>query len=666
MSTIAKSRVGGRGSRRSKLTGGPKALGPRSIAQERLPATFWRILTNPAKSCLAILLLVLAGCAAAPIGADHVSTQASFAQVEENVLHAGKPSSFTIAVLHRYDLERLAAEEPEKAVSELYHRVLTTGDRNLLFALAELSYATAETIRHSVKPWDERDARDYYLGAAVYAYLYLFGDGKDELPSPFDGRFRTACDLYNYGLGLALTERRSTNAVVHLEGGKRKLPIGAIELSLTRPGFPWELNLFEGFLLADQFRVRGLSVRNRERGIGTPLIAEIKYDPKLRLRRCGPATVFLRLNGSLAETGAGTAKGDLELYSAFAGRTSVEIGERTVPLETDLTAHRAYTLNQSFAWKAERLQFFSPSKGLATQITRGEPYTPGRIPVVFIHGTFSSPVWWAEMVNTLNADPVLRQRYQIWMALYSSSKPIVFSAAEVREQIINTIQQLDPEGKDPALKQMVVIGHSQGGLLTKLTATDTEDKLWRIFSDKPLDELEMSEEKRAEIRRLAFFKPLPCVRRVVFISTPHRGSYLSKGFARRWARRLVSLPGTITQKSTDILMGTEGIKVPKELSGGRGTSLDGMSPRNPVMLSLAEVPVAPHIKAHSIIPVKGGGDFRNGRDGVVAYKSAHVDYVESELVVRAGHSCQDQPATIEEVRRILHEHLASQQTADKR
>ena len=46
-----------------------------------------------------------------------------------------------------------------------------------------------------------------------------------------------------------------------------------------------------------------------------------------------------------------------------------------------------------------------------------------------------------------------------------------------------------------------------------------------------------------------------------------------------------------------------------------------------------------------------------GRDGVVAYPSAHVDYVESELVVRGPHSCQNLPATIEEVRRILHEHL---------
>ena len=91
--------------------------------------------------------------------------------------------------------------------------------------LTELSYVAGEDIRLSVKPWDPRDARDYYLGSAVYAWLYLFGEGIDAQPGAFDRRYREACDFYNYGLGLALLEeRRSTNATVHLESGPRRLP----------------------------------------------------------------------------------------------------------------------------------------------------------------------------------------------------------------------------------------------------------------------------------------------------------------------------------------------------------------------------------------------------------------------------------------------------------
>src|SRR6185369_2355217 len=116
---------------------------------------------------------------------------------------------------------------------------------------------------------------------------------------------------------------------------------------------------------------------------------------------------------------------------------------------------------------------------------------PGRVPVVLVHGTFSSPVWWAEMLNTLQGDPVLRQRCQFWLFLYSSSKPMLISAAEFRDELTAMVQKLDPQGRDAALRQMVIIGHSQGGLITKMTATDSDDQLWRVFSDKPLEELQL-------------------------------------------------------------------------------------------------------------------------------------------------------------------------------
>jgi hypothetical protein len=81
-----------------------------------------------------------------------------------------------------------------------------------------------------------------------------------------------------------------------------------------------------------------------------------------------------------------------------------------------------------------------------------------------------------------------------------------------------------------------------------------------------------------------------------------------------------------------------------------------MDASNPGLQALAALPIAPGVHAHSIIPVKGNGPVEDGNDGVVEYKSAHIDGVESELVVRSGHSTQGTPETIEEVRRILYEH----------
>ncbi len=46
------------------------------------------------------------------------------------------------------------------------------------------------------------------------------------------------------------------------------------------------------------------------------------------------------------------------------------------------------------------------------------------------------------------------------------------------------------------------------------------------------------------------------------------------------------------------------------------------------------------------------------------YKSAHLDGVESELVIEhSGHSTQSNPLTVREVRRILIEQLARATTA---
>jgi hypothetical protein len=204
----------------------------------------------------------------------------------------------------------------------------------------------------------------------------------------------------------------------------------------------------------------------------------------------------------------------------------------------------------------------------------------------------------------------------------------------------------------------VIIGHSQGGLLTKAMAVDTGDRIWRVLSTNRLEDLKISDAERAKLRRYMYYEPLPFVRCVVFIATPHRGSYLSGGFVRQLAHRLVSLPGALVARGSDLLRLTEGSEAGKFFRGRIPTSLDGMSPKNPGLLVMADIPVAPHIKAHSIVAIDGDDRPPKGGDGVVKYVSAHVGYAQSEYVVRSFHSCLNQPATIEEVRRILLKHLA--------
>jgi hypothetical protein len=205
---------------------------------------------------------------------------------------------------------------------------------------------------------------------------------------------------------------------------------------------------------------------------------------------------------------------------------------------------------------------------------------------------------------------------------------------------------------------MLVLGHSQGGLLTKLTAIDSGDTFWRGISDTPFEEAKLPEDTRELIRNVAFVKPLPFVRTVIFLATPHRGSYLAgPQFVRRLAQRLVSMPSNLVRVGADLAtLGPTGTLA----SGHVPTSIDNMSPGHPFIRKLAEIPVSPSVTAHSIIAVEGDGPLEDAGDGVVKYRSAHVGGVASELIVQSPHSgMQAAPQTIEEVRRIFLEHAAT-------
>jgi triacylglycerol esterase/lipase EstA (alpha/beta hydrolase family) len=263
------------------------------------------------------------------------------------------------------------------------------------------------------------------------------------------------------------------------------------------------------------------------------------------------------------------------------------------------------------------------------------------------------------MLNDLSNDARVRDRFQFWFFAYDSGNPIAYSANQLRRSLVQAVDGLDPAGANACLRSMVVMGHSQGGLLTKLMVVDSGDRFWANASKKPFDEVKLPPETQDLLRSSLFVKPLPFVTRVVFLSTPHRGSYLAgPQIVRRLAQRLVRLPGDVARAGLDLSQLASSDTSMLSLQRVP-TSIDNMSPGHPFIRTLASIPVTPGVHAHSIISVKEGFDpIESGNDGVVKYASAHVDGVESEKVIRSPHSLQANPGTIEEVRRILLEHSA--------
>jgi pimeloyl-ACP methyl ester carboxylesterase len=599
----------------------------------------------------------LSGCAT-HVGVKPAGLRGAYEEINASALTASKPGTNTRIVLHRYDLIKTYEKDPEAALNTLHQKVDGEDDRrDLRFALSELNFLYAEKLENSQDKHKKLKAPDFFLVSAVYAYQFLFGDSREEPPSPYDNRFREACVIYNRALGKGLAT--GENGKLEIRDGVRMLPVGPLPVSIKNKSFKWEMSKFDQILCSDDYLVRGFTVRNRSAGMGLPLIAVNSKAKVLSGERVIPLTAFLRIEGDGGEIARGTARAELELYDTF-DNTELIVNGRTVPMETDSTAPIAYALDNPDIWSAGLRRFLLIEEEIQPHLVMLQPYVQGRIPVVFVHGTASDLVWWAEMLNTLRSDPVLQKRYQFWFFRYNSSRTVVDSAAALREVLTQKRRELDPDSHDPAMDQMVVIGHSQGGLLAKQTVVRTEDKLWLSLSDTSFDEMDIQPEGKELIQKWLFFEPLPFVKQVVFISTPHRGSFLAADWIRNAIRRIASLPITTIKGAASILSLEGKLRLPSGLEGRMPTSLDSMSPNNKSLMVLADIPIEPGVTSHSIIAIKGDDDPVEGNDGVVEFKSAHLDGVVSEFIVRSEHSCQEHPFTIEEVRRILLEHLASQ------
>ena len=113
-----------------------------------------------------------------------------------------------------------------------------------------------------------------------------------------------------------------------------------------------------------------------------------------------------------------------------------------MPLESDPSAALAYRLEGAPIWDFElagfrRGDFLLPARQAAdiNGLFMLHPYHPNMIPVVFVHGTASSPARWAEMANELLGDYKIASRYQLWFFVYNSGNPIVLSAMRLRESL---------------------------------------------------------------------------------------------------------------------------------------------------------------------------------------------------------------------------------------
>ena len=530
-----------------------------------------------------------------------------------------------------------------------------------LLALSELSF------HHAGRNWDP----SYYRAAAVYAYAFLFPLQGSRLATPYDSRLRLAMDLYNRGLIEGL--RTGKDGPIDLSPRQLSLPFGSLSITSDASTFLYGDRHVQEFISLADYEIKGLVNEHRTSGIGMALSAKIAPSPGKTAWQMMPpnaklpVSAFMRIDKPLSALRGGQVNGRIELFDADA-TPAVVVGKNTLPLESKsehglslrTSINHRSGISKLLDFAGGDLSLFTDTKTTSlenqgTLFALG-PYQPGRIPVVLVHGTVSSPARWAPMLNELISDPRLASHYQCWYFIYNSGNPVALSSLQLREKLQTAVKAVDPEGKDPAIRQMVIIGHSQGGLLAKMMVVSSGERFWSNISKSKFEMVTLSRQTKELLRRSLFIEPLPFVKRVIFISTPHRGSFLAENWVGKFANKFINFPAALTHVSRELV--TLHPSTAKETALRIPTSLDNMDWSNPFLRTLASLPIAPGVHVNSIIAVKDSKPLdEKSNDGVVRYSSAHIKGVESEFVVRnCDHSAQQNPRAIEEVRRILYEH----------
>ncbi len=586
----------------------------------------------------------------------HAAWQMSLAQLN-------RPSARTEETLRRFDLAERYRKDPRVAMAALEVQARSNPEPELVYALAELSWL--EGRRNEGRRKGGEQALRHYVDVVGYAFDFLFDPELAAGRSPTDPRYRIACDLYNAALERLLRAARTGKGNLKL-GDTLTLTIQGAEVTMELslwPQTPWQSEDVDELILASDFEVMGLDGRNRRYGLGVPLIAVRRGEPGDRQNPARsnypelmafPLTAVIRPNRPLRDASNANVEEvrrcTIDLVDPVTNRT-VGTGESGIPIEADITTPLAYMwsrtdLNQ-YRWSG----LLRP--GVAAErsgLLYVRPFEPDKIPVVMVHGLLSTPLAWIPMVNELLRDPDIQAHYQFALYLYPTGMPVPIAAAGLRDALLAYRGQFPTESA--AGDRMVLLGHSMGGLLSHAVAVRSDNLFWQINTDRRFEEIVGPPEVLAELRHYTFFDWLPFVKRVVFLATPHRGSDYSKKFVGRLGSNLIGesdhytkLLGQLVKDNPDAFP-ARFRRMP--------TSIETLETDSAVLEALLRMPRNPDTYFLSIIGSLRPEGVESTTDGVVPYRSAHLDGV-NEIIVRSDHGVQKDPEAIQAVRRMLKE-----------
>lgn len=513
-----------------------------------------------------------------------------------------------------------------------------------------------------------------------YSYAYLFHSNREPQQRIFDNRQVQIRDFYNQ----AIAKIASAYPAQSIDEQKHLPPsvqIGNSDYRLDFSDYPDLANQpIESYLSSYNLNFSGLRSINRRDGFGSEFVVilpkqktdeENKYiidplnykfkngqNPNIRAPRYLATTITI-------EPAANTSLKDLlndapmmvKVHDPYR-YNRIDIEKHSYPLAANFSAPYGLWLAQNNLGKSAYLTLIDRDQNLAMpHLYMLEPFNPNKKVIVLVHGLASSPEAWIRLTNDIMGDPVLREHYQVWQVFYSTNMPIMESRFQIYALLKQSFDLINP--KAPAATDAVLIGHSMGGIIARLLVSNADlsdaafktlnkGNLFRKYKNDPI------------VKKRLNIQPITNFDRAIFLSSPNRGTPFADLWFTKMARRIIRVPSVFIGAIGDTLQGDLSIKnTLKELNQGiiqNGPS--DLSYKSKFIALTENVNPPKGFVFHSII----GNDTKSNdpakiTDGVVPYSSAHLAGAASEKIIHGGHSIQETPEAVLELRRILRLHL---------
>ncbi len=636
-------------------TSADRTFADRTSAGRTFPARLARWTGLLLAACL------LAGCAGVRI--RPVSTQEFITQRRGDILSSGALSIAARDTLSVIGQDPAPCRRDPAPCIEALSSPSGLGTEKRLSALAELWLARA--LNEDVP--DSAAGLDTYLQAARHAYAYLFYTERPPALRTFEDRQTQVRDYYNYA-----TQQASLKAYRHYREHPAELRRGGPGLRTAN----WrlrirnaDLRLPEGERLPDELipastlTFRGLRSIYRRDGLGAELVAVTRTGREdaedLRQPWSEPAfpavTAVLSFPGNDLEAVLRTREAALTVYDPYR-HDAIRLAGDTVPLAANFTSGYGLWLARSgFAAQAIRNVLGSADGLRAPRIYLLQPYDPERRIVLMLHGLASSPEAWVNVANEVLGDEELRRNYQIWQVYYPTGQPLAYNNQAIRQAFRDTLAHFDPDRAAPASRDIVLIGHSMGGVLGRLLVSSSGNVLYDAIQAHYRPGPDLQARIVRDFGGLLHFTPVAGISRAVFISAPHRGTPYADNNLARLASSLIRLPVTLLEQFGGLTRMAQPGKADRALVAN---GIDNLSETDDYLQLSNAMAISPAVRYHSIIARRSeAGPLEDSDDGLVPWRSAHLDGAESEKIIPGSHSVQETPPAILEIRRILDEHL---------